>query len=600
MATPEEPAEPAAAEHTAPDNTTEVSAAPATRAAPASLRAFLVYFLRLGTVGFGGPIVLTGHMEHDLVGERRWITPAEFKEGFALSQLAPGPLAAQLAMYLGWVRGGALGATLVGVAFIAPSFLMVLALAMLYVRFGGLPWIQGAFYGIGAAVIAIIAHSGVTLARRTVGRDRLLQLLFGASALVTAWTASEFFWLFVLAGVVAMLIRGRPRRGITPAAALLAWPTWLVAGLREPAMLTTLWTIFAFFTQAGLFVFGSGLAIVPFLHGGVVQHYHWLTERQFLDAVAVSLITPGPVVITVAFIGYLVAGPVGGVIAAFGVFVPVYLFVVLAAPSFHRFAGNPSVRAFVEGVTAAAAGAIAGAAIVLGRRALIDLPTILIGLVAFVALSLRKKLPEPILILLAGLVGFAISGRLHVHLVQRGAEPACELHRVVVRPEMHEEEPRSLGQHVAVQRRDLNAILPEHLDHGVHLARDEHEISGNGRPAAPGGLEVDPGCDAHRRRDLHAIHRDRLRTGHAHLVHTAAHRAGVTQGPRDAGRVQVDCRGPARCRRGHRRLARREPRANGRAERRRIAAGAHVHVHEARRLAQHVVVQRGDVDATRL
>jgi chromate transporter len=166
--------------------------------------------------------------------------------------------------------------------------------------------------------------------------------------------------------------------------------------------------ILVFFTKAGAFVFGSGLAIVPFLHGGVVEQHHWLTDQQFLDAVAVAMITPGPVVITVAFIGYLVAGPLGATAAAAGVFLPCWLFVIVPAPYFRRFADDPRVRAFVDGVTAAAAAAIAGAAIVLGRRAIVDVPTALIGVATLVAIVKLRKLPEPVVILAAGAVGLAV------------------------------------------------------------------------------------------------------------------------------------------------------------------------------------------------
>jgi chromate transporter len=374
----------------------------------------LLYFLQLGTFGFGGPIVLAAHMERDLVHERRWITAEDFSEGFALAQLAPGPLAAQLAIYLGWVRAGIAGATLVGLVFIAPSFLMVVILAALYVRFGGIAWIAGAFYGVGAAVIAIIAQSGIKLVRNTVGRDRLLWLLFAASAAVTAWTESEIVWLFILAGVLSMLLKVLPSSVRGPGtAAALAWPAWLASGLTAPASVAILWKLLWYFAAAGLFDFGSGLAIVPFLHGGVVQQYHWLTERQFLDAAAVSLITPGPVVITVAFIGFLVAGLAGAVFAAIGVFMPVYLAVVIVAPHFRRVAAHRGVRAFVNGVTAAAAGAIAGAAIVLGRRALIDVPTILISLGALALLAaFKRRMPEPAVILAAALIGIALRTRL--------------------------------------------------------------------------------------------------------------------------------------------------------------------------------------------
>ncbi|HXI65136.1 MAG TPA: chromate efflux transporter [Gemmatimonadales bacterium] len=375
-----------------------------------SLRSFILYFLRLGTLGFGGPIALAGHMQQDLVERRGWITAQEYKEGLALAQLAPGPLAAQLAMYLGWVQARALGATLVGLAFVGPSFVMVLILSALYVRFGGLPWMQGLFYGIGAAVIAIIARSVLKLVRMTLGRDRLLWLLFAASALVTAWTESEIIWVFFLCGLVPVIIRGKPKPSSAVAAGLLPAAPWLSPSLGGTVSIGLLWKILGYFAGAGLFVFGSGLAIVPFLYGGVVQQFHWLTERQFIDAVAVSMITPGPVVITVGFIGYLVAGLPGAVLAAVGVFLPVYVVVVLVAPHFSRVAKNLRVKAFVDGVTAAATGAIAGAAVILGRRSLMDIPTILIGLTTLAFLLVPKKIPEPVLILAAGLVGLFLKG----------------------------------------------------------------------------------------------------------------------------------------------------------------------------------------------
>ena len=375
-----------------------------------SLRSVVLYFLRLGTLGFGGPIALAGHMQQDLVERRGWITAQEYKEGLALAQLAPGPLAAQLAMYLGWVQARALGATFVGLAFVGPSFVMVLFLSELYVRFGGLPWIQGSFYGIAAAVIAIIARSVLKLTRMTLGRDRLLWVLFAASALVTAWAETEIIWVFLLCGLVPVIIRGRPNISSVPAPALLPAVPGLTLPLGGAVSVGLLWKILGYFAGAGLFVFGSGLAIVPFLYGGVVQRFHWLTERQFIDAVAVSMITPGPVVITVAFIGYLVAGFPGAVLAAVGVFLPVYVVVVLVAPHFSRVAKNLRVKAFVDGVTAAATGAIAGAAVILGRRSLVDIPTILIGVTTLALMLIPKKIPEPVLILAAGLVGLLLKG----------------------------------------------------------------------------------------------------------------------------------------------------------------------------------------------
>jgi chromate transporter len=370
-----------------------------------SLAELAAYFGRLGTLGFGGPIALVGFMQRDLVEERRWFTEGEYREGLALSQLAPGPLAAQLALYLGWARYGSSGAAVVGLAFVLPSFVMVLVLAWGYLRFGGLPWMQGAFYGIGAAVIAIIARSVVKLTRLTLARDRLLWALCAAAAVVTAWTESEIVWVFVGAGVVTMLLRGGLLAERPPQAALAFVPPSLLAGLGGPASPETLWRIAWYFTEAGAFVFGSGLAIVPFLHGGVVNDFGWLNERQFLDAVAVAMITPGPVVITVAFIGYLVAGLAGAVVAAAATFLPCYLFTVIPAPHLQRWSRIRAVRAFVEGVTAAATGAIAGAVFVLGRRALVDPTTVAIAMATLLLLVRVKRLPEPVLIAAVGLLG---------------------------------------------------------------------------------------------------------------------------------------------------------------------------------------------------
>jgi len=410
MTTPPESADAAAAE-------VEVSPASinASSINPSSWRDFLLYFLRLGTFGFGGPIALAGYMQRDLVERRRWISKQDYVQGVALAQLAPGPLAAQLAMYLGWVKAGVRGATLVSAAFILPSFVMVLVLSALYVRYGGLPWMQQAFYGIGAAVIAIIARSAFKLVKMTLAKDRLLWAVFLVSGVTTAWTESEIIWLFVASGIVVMIVRAPPRTA-SPAAIALGGPgllgSLLAAGAPTAVLAAPswplLWRVALYFAEAGAFVFGSGLAIVPFLHGGVVNQYHWLTERQFLDAVAVAMITPGPVVITVAFIGYLVAGPLGAVAASIGVFLPCYLFVIIPAPYFRRFASNARVKAFVDGVTAAATGAIAGAAFVLGRRALIDVGTVIIALATWFVFARFKKLPEPLVILAAGIVGLIV------------------------------------------------------------------------------------------------------------------------------------------------------------------------------------------------
>ena len=372
------------------------------------------YFLKLGAIGFGGPAALVGHMHRDLVERRRWVDEDTFRLALGLAQIMPGPLAAQAAIAIGYFQAGVAGATLVGLAFVLPSFLMVIALSMAYVAYGGLWWMQALFYGIGAAVIAIIGIAAYRLARSTNRRDPLLWGIFAALALATAWFEAELAELFLGAGLLVLIARawpGWPRAlAIGLACALLgiaarAIEAWARGGSTADG--DVLLQILLFFAKAGAFVFGSGLAIVPFLSQGVVSQYGWLTEHQFLDAVAVAMITPGPVVITVAFIGYLVAGVAGATVAALGIFLPVYVFTIVPAPWFKRHRDNAQLKAFVQGATAAATGAIAGAVVVLGSRSIFDVPTALIGLVSLVLLW-RFKLQEPILVAAAGLAGLVI------------------------------------------------------------------------------------------------------------------------------------------------------------------------------------------------
>ena len=372
------------------------------------LRAFYRYFLKLGATGFGGPIALAGFMQRDLVDDRQWISRQDYLDGLALAQLAPGPLAAQLAIYLGYIRAGVTGATIVAAAFILPSFLMVWAISVAYVQYGGLPWMQSLFYGIGAAVIGIIVRSAQRLTSLTLGTSRLLWTIFAVMAFATAWTEREIVWLFLAAGVVTAALAVARQRSPSTAASVV--PLAMISGgaAITTTLPPTLSDIFWLFAQAGAVVFGSGLAIVPFLYGELVQGHGWLNDRQFLDAVAVAMITPGPVVITVAFVGYLMAGTAGMVVAAVGVFLPVYLFVVIPAPYVQRYRSEPIVKGFVDGVSAGATGAIAGAAYVLGARAIVDVWTAAIAVTTFGVLW-RWKVSELWLIGAAGLAGLLIA-----------------------------------------------------------------------------------------------------------------------------------------------------------------------------------------------
>ncbi|MRV76461.1 chromate efflux transporter [Duganella sp. FT92W] len=374
----------------------------------------VLYMLRLGTFGFGGPVALAGYMHRDLVERRGWITEADYKEGVALAQLAPGPMAAQLAIYLGYVHYRVTGATLVGVAFVMPSFLMVVALGWAYVRFGGIPWMQAVFYGVGAAVVGIIAMSAKKLTEKSVGKDKLLWAIYLLLGAVTVITESEIAWLFIAAGVLVWLLRAPPQWFRKPgvngvALAQLPWLGSLLGGADAPVLLQ----IAVFFAKAGAFVFGSGLAIVPFLYSGVVTELHWLNERQFVDAVAVAMITPGPVVITVGFIGYLVQGFSGAAVAALATFLPCYLFTVIPAPYFKKYGRLPGVIAFVDGITAAAVGAITGSVIVIAKRSIVDIPTAVIALATVGLLWKFKKLQEPIVIAVAAAIGLVLYPLLH-------------------------------------------------------------------------------------------------------------------------------------------------------------------------------------------
>ncbi|MBS3018396.1 Chromate transport protein [Comamonas sp. PE63] len=366
------------------------------------------YMLALGTWGFGGPVALAGYMYRDLVEKRHWITDADYKEGLALAQLMPGPLAAQLAIYLGYVHYRFLGASLVGIAFVLPSFFMVVALGAAYVAYGGIGWMQSVFYGVGAAVIGIIAMSAYKLTSKSIGKDKLLWPIFLVSAAVTVITKSEEVWLFLGAGVLVWFLRAPPawltrRSGLNSVAAPL---------LGMFATSTIDWTklkqIGLYFAYAGSFVFGSGLAIVPFLYGGVVKEYGWLSDQQFVDAVAVAMITPGPVVITTGFIGYLVTGFWGAVAAAAATFVPCYLFTVIPAPYFKKYGKRPDVIAFVDGVTAAAIGSIAGAVVVIGQRSISDWITAALAIATAAILWRFKKLPEPVIVFAAALIGLVV------------------------------------------------------------------------------------------------------------------------------------------------------------------------------------------------
>jgi chromate transporter len=368
------------------------------------------YFLGLGSFGFGGPIALAGYMHRDLVEKRRWYSEDEYQQGLAIAQTMPGPLAAQLAMWLGYLERGSLGALIVALPFIVPTFLFVTAIAAVYAHYQGLAAVESIFFGVGPAVISIIAIASYKLARTTNKRDPMLWAIAVVVCAATVATGAEIIWLFIgacLFGTIFYggglpLIRSRLDSFVPLPLASVKGFVWLGAG-------ASLGALALFFAEASTFTFGSGLAVVPFLHQGLVETHHWLTEQQLTDAVAIGLISPGPVVIMGTFAGYLVAGVVGAVVATVGLFTPTYLFVVVPGRLFRRYEKHPRLQGFVKGATAAAAGAIAGAAIVIGRQTITGWLSAVIAIVALALLVQRwMKVPEPAIVALGAGAGLLL------------------------------------------------------------------------------------------------------------------------------------------------------------------------------------------------
>lgn len=353
---------------------------------PFTLKQLVLYFLKLGATGFGGPIALVGYMQQDLVEKRKWFSREDYRNGLALAQLFPGPLASQLAIYFGFLKGRFFGATLIAIAFIIPSFFIICLLAYFYTRYGSLHWVSSVFYGMNATVISVIAIAAYKLTKLSVEKKISLWIIFIVLSLTTIVTNKASFLLFLCSGFFSLLWEILPKRKLLSVAPL---------------------ELFLFFSKAAFVVYGGGIAVIPFIYGDIVTKYHWLTENQFLDAVAAGMLTPGPLLICVGFIGYLLHQWEGALFSVVGIFLPVYLFVIVFAPFFHRWSQNKHVQNFVHGVTAAAAGAIAASVYVLGKEAFIDRWTILIGFVTL-ALILKAKLPTPLLILGGGLAGIII------------------------------------------------------------------------------------------------------------------------------------------------------------------------------------------------
>jgi chromate transporter len=364
------------------------------------------YYLRLGLIGFGGPVALVGQMERELVGERKWLTKEEMREGIAVCQSLPGPLAIQVGIWISYIRGGFWGAWAGGWAFILPNFIIVTVLGALYVHFGGLSAVKAIFYGVSPAVIALILHSCYRLTKLGM-KDWLEWALAAAAFVITVAVQAEVALLFIGCGILGVLYYGslfRKRTASSSTTSLLAAIPLVAVGTAPGTAGAMLGKLFTFFLKAGSLTFGSGLVIVPFLEKGLVQQTGWLNEREFLVAVAMGMISPGPVVITATFVGYLVAGFWGAVVATIGIFLPSFLLILIVAPILMRYRTNPNVQGFIKGAYAAAIGTILGACVLLGRIAIGDWLTVLVALVSLVVLF-RWKVSNPLLVAAAAVIG---------------------------------------------------------------------------------------------------------------------------------------------------------------------------------------------------
>jgi chromate transporter len=368
------------------------------------------YFLRLGLTGFGGPVALANYIRRDFIDRHHWISEDEYNEGLAIATACPGPLAYQLGVYCGYITHGTAGALLVAASFAVAPFLIVVAVAALYTEFGSTAVLRGIFYGVGPVVIAIIARSCWDLGRKTLRQEWIAYVVAAAACTITVIVQQELVALFLAAGALGIVLfyrpnlpRDFPSRPNARQTNLLPVVTTLASAYQSVALPKIFW----FFFKTGLLVFGSGLVIVPFLKAYVVDQYHWLSNQAFLDAVAVGIVSPGPVVITATFVGYLNHGLSGAVAATVGIFTPSVIFVILGTPILRRYRQNARVQGFIRGITVAVVGVLLGTSYLVARSTIHDVLGLIVLALAFIALWSKWKIPEPLLVGAGAMTGLA-------------------------------------------------------------------------------------------------------------------------------------------------------------------------------------------------
>ena len=373
------------------------------------------YFLILGATGFGGPVALANYMRRDLVETRGWIDEATYDRGLAIATACPGPMAYQLGVYVGYVTFGVAGALAIAVAFALPPFAIVVSIAALYERFAGAETVRGLFYGIGPVVVALILRASWNLGRKTLKRDYPAWAVAAIACAVTIALQQELTWVFLAAGVLGIfafrprleappVAQSEPARGATTLRAS-GLPALLAFAVPSSGLAPSL---FWFFLKTGFLVFGSGLVVVSFVKTYVVDQYHWLDGQTFVDAVAVGMISPGPVVITATFVGYAVGGFAGATAATLGIFLPSIVLTVFATPLLIRYGSHPRVAGFVRGVTVAVVGVLAGTTYLIGRPVIVDAFTAVLLLAVLAAPFISKRIPDQGYVALGAVLGVAI------------------------------------------------------------------------------------------------------------------------------------------------------------------------------------------------
>lgn len=373
-------------------------------------------FLKLGVIGFGGPQAHIAMIHDEAVIRRGWLKEDQFLEGVAICEMLPGPASTQTGIYIGYLRAGQLGALVAGLCFIAPAFLIVLLLSWAYFKFQGVPQIEHLFLGISPVVIAIIFGFCYKLSKKAIKDWQGIAIAL-AVLILSVVLRINVLLLFLLAGLAGLAIyrpTSPPPAGPSPSAWLApllpitqGLPNLLANLPTEPLAVTSFWgldriqayflPLTSFFLKTGAFIFGGGLVIIPLLEAAVVDDFGWMTRSQFIDGVALGELTPGPVVITAAFVGYKVAGALGALVATVAIFTPSFLFIMFASPFLLRLRQNPWVKSFLRGVLPGVLGAIAAAAIPLAAAALLQ-PTVprtvvavTVGLAALVALVCFRR-----------------------------------------------------------------------------------------------------------------------------------------------------------------------------------------------------------------